>query len=123
VEEVRDIFGLTDKEAASNILQYNGEAISYQPGEFDLCLCSELFFDRSKNQSVEYHVDTIKALCLVANEVRIFPVKGNEKDVSLLVGPVMLQLQQENFGVEIKQVTHDDGKAMMRVWPETCELK
>jgi len=126
MKDVKENFGLTDQEASSNILHYQGEEISYQPGEFDLCLCSNFFFDRCKNQSVDYHVATIKALCDVAKEVRIFPIAGDHKDVSLLVGPVMLQLQQDDFSVEIKQVSTEKdngGNAMMRVWPVTCELK
>ena len=126
MKDLQQKFALTEQQANSKILEYSGQDISYQPDEFDLCLCDHMLFDRNKNSSVDYHVDTIKALCNVAKEVRIFPITADEQVVAELIGPVMLNLQQQNFGVEIKPVESDDNQAentMMRIWPDTCELK
>lgn len=126
MKDLMQKFALTSQQTKSKILDYNGQDINYSSGEFDLCLCDHVLFDRTKDKSVGYHVDTIKRLCEVAKEVRIFPITADEQVVTSLVGPVMLNLQQQNFGVEIKPVGSDDNhgeNTMMRIWPETCELK
>jgi len=101
------------------------DKLSFTDKQFDLVLCSHFLFTDCEDQTVEYHVAHIKELCRVAIETRIFPLLDRMGEVSPLVGPVMLELQNQNYSVEIKEVPFEfqkGGNAMMRVWSETCEL-
>ncbi len=48
--------------------------LPFADGEFDLALCSHLLFLYSDLLSLEFHLESIKKLCRVAKEVRIFPL-------------------------------------------------
>lgn len=41
---------------------------------FDLAVCSHLLFLYSEHLSEDFHVESIKELCRVAGEARIFPL-------------------------------------------------
>ena len=91
---------------------------------FDLALCSDLVFHTRlypDNQPDE----VIMELCRVAREVRIFPLLDEHGDISDQLGPAMLNLQQQNFGVEIKEVPYQllaGSNAMLRVWVTECKV-
>lgn len=91
---------------------------------FDLALCSHYLFANSA-LTLENHVNYIKEMCRVAKETRIFPLSNAYGEVSDLLGPVMLQLQIEHYGVELKQVAYEfqrGSNAMLRIWPTTCAV-
>jgi len=93
--------------------------------QFDLALCSHYLFANSQNQSVAYHVAAIENLADIAKEVRIFPLLNSYGDIPEIVGPVMHELHNKEFGVEIKAVDYEfqkKGNAMLRVWAQTCEV-
>lgn len=86
-------------------------------GKFHLALSSHYLFVR-EDLTLDQHLKAICEACRVANELRIFPL--NEHDVvSPILGPVLLELQKRNFGLEIRQVNYEIQKgsnAMLRVW-------
>lgn len=93
---------------------------------FELAVSSHFLFANIDNQDVDFHVNVIKQMCRVAKEVRIFPLIDRFANVSELLGPVLLMLQQANYGVEVKQVEYplqQKGNAMLRVWPLQCDIK
>lgn len=101
------------------------DQLPFDDFQFDLAFCSHYLFANIDNQDVEHHVNVIKEMCRVAQEARIFPLIDRFTNVSELLGPVLLQLQQANFGVEVKQVNYslqEKGNAMLRVWPLQCEV-
>jgi len=82
---------------------------------FELLLCADLLFTQ----------ELINELCKLATEVRIFPLPNNQTAVVQELGPMMLALQQRNFGVEIRVVNHpqrNHDNAMLRVWAKECGL-
>ena len=92
---------------------------------FDLALSSHDLFADPKTQSVEFHLETLHELARVAKEVRVFPLIQREGEPSELLGPVLLGLQQANFGVEVREVScalYPEGNAMLRVWAQACEV-
>lgn len=92
---------------------------------FELALCSHYLFGERAVEDVSVHTADILEMCRVAHEVRIFPLLDSHGDISPLVGPVMLALQQENMGVELRQVNYQfqkNGNAMLRVWAQECQL-
>ncbi|STX29578.1 SAM-dependent methyltransferase [Legionella beliardensis] len=92
---------------------------------FDLALSSHYLFADLENQDVDFQVKAIKELARVAKEVRIFPLINRDGQPSAFLGPVLLQLQQDNYGIEVKSVIYNlqpKGNAMLRVWAQQCTL-
>ncbi|MGQ3890392.1 hypothetical protein [Legionella sp. CNM-4043-24] len=92
---------------------------------FDLALSSHYLFGELDNQDLDFHVQMIRELARVAREVRIFPLGDFNGQMSALTGPVLLALQQENYGVEVRSIRYHlqaKGNAMLRVWAQECRI-
>jgi len=92
---------------------------------FDFALSSHYLFADLDDQDVDFHLSVIKELTRVAKEVRIFPLIDRYSQPSPFLGPVLLGLQQSNFGVEVREVAYHlqpSGNAMLRVWAQECQL-
>lgn len=92
---------------------------------FDFALCSHYLFADLDDQDVDFHLKVIKELARVAKEVRIFPLIDRHNKPSPFLGPVLLGLQEEKLGVEVRKVDYHlqpSGNAMLRVWAQQCPL-
>lgn len=92
---------------------------------FDYALSAHYLFADLEELTLEHHLMVIKELARVAKEVRIFPLIDRYGNTSDFLGPVLLALQQENYGVEVREVKyhlHKTGNAMLRVWAQQCLL-
>lgn len=92
---------------------------------FDFALSSHYLFADLDDQTVDFHLSVIRELARVAKEVRIFPLIDREGNPSEFLGPVLLGLQKENYGVEVREVDfhlHQTGNAMLRVWAQQCDV-
>lgn len=92
---------------------------------FDLALCSHYLFADLEHQDVDFHVQILLELARVAKEVRVFPLIDCDGAPSALLGPVLLGLQQQHCGVELREVKYHlqtKGNAMLRVWAQQCDL-
>jgi hypothetical protein len=101
------------------------DATPFKDSAFDYALSSHYFFSDPKTQSVDFHVQVLGELARVANDVRIFPLIDRLGQPSPLLGPVLLGLQQANFGVEVREVAcplYPAGNAMLRVWAQQCSV-
>lgn len=90
---------------------------------FDLALCTDFIFHHLF--STQNIAIIVEELCRVSEEVRIFPLLDNQGKMSQELGPLMLLLQQKNYGVEVRQVpyqTLQGGNAMLRIWQQECHL-
>lgn len=118
---------LTDYTEGKQAGRYRSDVLpklNFENNEFDFCLCSHFLFANSE-LSLEAHVSYIKEMARVAKEVRIFPLSNAFGEISSLLGPVMLQLQMEQYGAEVKQVAYEfqqGSNAMMRIWATTCAV-
>ncbi|MFI4918140.1 MAG: hypothetical protein ACHP65_01130 [Legionellales bacterium] len=93
---------------------------------FDFALSAHYLFADLDDQTVDFHLAVIRELARVAKEVRIFPLIDREGKTSEFLGSVLLGLQQENYGVEVREVAfhlHKSGNAMLRVWAQQCNIK
>lgn len=91
--------------------------------QFDLALCTDFIFHHLL--STKDIAIIVEELCRVSEEVRIFPLLDNQGKMSEELGPLMLLLQQKNYGVEVRQVpyqTLQGGNAMLRIWQQECHL-
>jgi hypothetical protein len=93
---------------------------------FDTALSTHYLFVDAEDHEVDMHLQTIRELARVAKEVRIFPLMDRHGHASSLLGPVLLGLQQEEYGVEVREVMPHrgtKGHAMLRVWAQQCWVK
>jgi hypothetical protein len=103
----------------------DGLALPFTASQFGVALCSHFLFADLASQTPERHVQLIIELARVAKEVRIFPLIDKIGQVSPLLGPVLLGLQERNFGEEVREVAHalyPAGNAMLRVWAKQCDV-
>jgi hypothetical protein len=84
--------------------------LPFDDGEFDLALCSHLLFLYSLQLSFDFHVSSLKELCRVAEEVRIFPLLELGAVPSRHLAPVMEQLICEGYTINIRKVPFEFQK-------------
>lgn len=92
--------------------------------EFDLSLSSHYILADNEDD-LNVHLNIIKELLRVSKEVRIFPIIDRFSQPSKFLGPIMLALQQENYGIEVREVKYhlqSQGNAMLRVWAQQCAV-
>jgi len=93
--------------------------LPFDSDRFDLALCSHLLFTYSDLLSQEFHLASIRELCRVATQVRIFPLLNNfSTELSPLVPLVMKELTAQGHNVEIHQVSYEfqkGGNQMLQV--------
>jgi hypothetical protein len=108
--------------------RYYGAAdyhLPYPDFSFDFALSAHYLFADLEDQTLDVHLNIIRELARVAREVRIFPLIDLEGNSSEFLGPVLLQLQQNNYGVEVREVDyhlHQSKNAMLRVWAQQCDI-
>jgi hypothetical protein len=94
-------------------------SLPFAAGEFDLALCSHLLFTYSDLLSLEFHVESIRELCRVAKEARVFPLLPSfGTGHSPHLAPVMETLSAQGCLCEIKRVPYEfqkGGNEMLRV--------
>ncbi len=128
-EQSADQF-LADYEAGrkeGRYVQAKPPQLGFKDHQFDLALCSHFLFNKYFHKDIDQFLfDAVVELCRVAHEVRIFPLLDVKGEISKMIGPLMLHLQQNDYGVEIREVKYEfqkGGNAMMRVWANTCDVK
>lgn len=109
--------GLTENRYVQGMLP----KLPFKDHQFDLMLCSFSFFE--KKAHLEDYWRMLIEMLRVATEIRIYPIL-NDKNSSEVLGPLMLKLQANGFGVEIRSVKFPNlpHSAMLRVWSQNCQL-
>ena len=90
---------------------------------FELLLCTDFLFNPPASSGTAQEM--MDELCKLAAEVRVFPLPQDKNAVAAELGPMMLALQQRNFGVEIRAVNYppcNQASAMLRIWAKECEV-
>ncbi len=96
----------------------NLPSLPFKSAAFDLALSSHLLFLYSGHFSEEFHVDSIKELCRVASEVRIFPLLSLDSETSKHLAPVTERLRRDGFSLDITRVDYEfqrGGNRMLTV--------
>ena len=75
--------------------------------EFELALCSHFLFLYSDHLSLEFHLTSIRELCRVAGEVRIFPLLTMAKKRSPYIQAVIATLCASGYSARIEQVPYE----------------
>ena len=122
------VFELTEKMLSEPILVYrsprlvlpegpvtthalNERPLPFKDFQFACAVSTYTFF--STQQAIDESVAELQELARVAKEVRLAPLHLQETQVNAVLGPIVLALQQLNYGVEIKA-------DLLRIWPLVC---
>lgn len=92
--------------------------LPFEDGEFDIALCSHFLFLYSEHLSEDFHVQSIKELCQVASEARIFPLLELGAKRSRHLDTVVDSLEKGGFVVNVEKVPYEfqkGGNEILRV--------
>ena len=92
--------------------------LPFRTSEFGLALCSHYLFLYSPHLSLDFHLRSIRELCRVAREVRIFPLLELGAVPSRHLDEVRKKLREEEYTVSIVPVDYEfqrGGNRMMKV--------
>ncbi len=81
--------------------------LDFQNKQFQLALCSHFLFLYSEHLSFEFHLDSIRELCRIAEEVRIFPLLNLAQLRSPYIDEVCSTLAKEGIISEIISVPYE----------------
>ena len=87
-------------------------------GQFDLAVCSHLLFLYSDQLSLDFHRQSIKELCRVSREVRIFPLLALDCRMSPYISPIQSYFRDMGYAIDILHVPYEfqkGGNEMMRI--------
>ncbi len=90
--------------------------LSFDDGEFELALCSHYLFLYSEHVNLNEHIQSMKELCRVAKEVRVYPllsISNNEESSHL--HPVKVELERDGVNVSLVPVKYEFQKGATRM--------
>ena len=80
--------------------------LAFKDKAFDLALCSHFLFLYSDHLNFEQHLQSIKELCRVATEVRIYPLMSLDGKLSEHLVPVINELKEDGIKTSIQKVEY-----------------
>jgi hypothetical protein len=91
-------------------IEGNLPIMQFKDREFGIALCSHLLFLYSSHFSEDFHMQSVKELCRVAEECRIFPLLELGARPSRHLHPVVSRLKDAGFSVKIEKVDYEFQK-------------
>ncbi|XGV96827.1 MAG: SAM-dependent methyltransferase [Leptolyngbya sp. BL-A-14] len=101
---------LNDYEAGKREGRYLIDALpklAFPDRAFDLALCSHFLFLYSEQLNEQFHLDSIREMLRVSQEVRIFPLLTLMRERSPHLDPVMETLTDQGYRLTIKTVPYE----------------
>jgi hypothetical protein len=92
--------------------------LPFKDQAFDLALCSHLLFLYSAQLDTSFHEKSLRELCRVAREVRVFPLLALNGDSSPHLESCIALMRPEGFSVAIDEVRYEfqrGGNTMLRI--------
>lgn len=86
--------------------------------QFELALCGHFLFSYSEQLSIEFHLDALRELCRVADEIRIFPIVALSGDVAPALPVVIETMAQEDYQFDILTVPYQfqkNGNQLLKI--------
>ena len=80
--------------------------LPFEDNAFDLVLCSHYLFLYSEHVNLEEHILSMKELCRVANEVRVYPLVTLEGKLSSYLDPIVSELRNDGLDVSFQKVKY-----------------
>ena len=94
-------------------------SLPFASGSFRLAVCSHLLFLWSALLSESFHIESLKELCRVAHEVRVFPLLTLRREPSPHLAAVRSALDADGWTSEVVSVKYElqrGGNQMLRVF-------
>lgn len=91
--------------------------------EFELALCSHLLFLYSDRLSDQFHLDSLREMARVAEEVRVFPLLDLDARRSRHLGAILELLEIDGYELEVVSVPYElqkGGNEMLRLVRNPC---
>lgn len=90
--------------------------LPFADAEFDLALCSHYLFLYSEHVNQDQHILSIRELCRVAKEVRVYPLLtiGNNEE-SPHLAPVIKALEASNINTTLVSVNYEFQKGATKM--------
>ena len=95
-------------------------SLPFADGAFDLALCSHFLFLYSQQRDEAFHLQSVRELCRVAREVRVFPLLALGGRPSPHLAAVQEALASDGHRVTVEHVPYEfqrGGNEMLRVRP------
>ena len=110
---------LSDYEVANDTGRYLNASLPELPfddGEFELALCSHYLFLYSEHVNQAQHILSMKKLCRVAQEVRVYPLLSiHTNQESIHLHPVMVELNARGIDVSLIEVVYEFQKGATKM--------
>jgi hypothetical protein len=93
-------------------------SLPFADESFDLALCSHLLFLYTTQLGDAFHHASVRELCRVAKEIRVFPLLALDWRRSPLVEPIVAALRAEAFEADITTVPYEFARGaneMLRI--------
>ena len=81
--------------------------LNFADQSFDLALCSHLLFLYSAHLDLDFHLESIKEILRVSQEVRIFPLLTLMQETSPYLDFIMSEFRNLGYFVEVKEVDYE----------------
>ena len=78
----------------------------FEDNTFDLALCSHYLFLYSEHVNLEEHILSMKELCRVADEVRVYPLVTLEGKLSSYLDPIVSELKNDGLDVSFHKAKY-----------------
>jgi len=93
-------------------------SLAFADDQFELALCSHFLFLYSDSLDLEFHIASIREMCRVAGEARVFPLLQLGSIPSPHVAPVTDHFRQAGYQAAIVRVPYEfqrGGNEMLRI--------
>lgn len=80
--------------------------LPFEDSTFDLALCSHYLFLYSEHVNLEEHLLSIKELCRVSNEARVYPLVTLEGNLSPHIDSVVSELRNDGLNVSFHKTKY-----------------
>jgi hypothetical protein len=84
--------------------------LGFGDGEFELAVCSHFLFTYSQQLSAQFHVESVRELCRVAGEVRLFPLLNMDGTPSPHAQVVVEAMRRDGCSADVVQVPYEFQK-------------
>ena len=90
--------------------------LPFEDGKFDLALCSHYLFLYSEHVNLSEHIQSLKELCRVAKEVRVYPLLSiNNNEESPHLHPVIAELEKNGISASLVSVKYEFQKGATKM--------
>ncbi|MCK5525222.1 MAG: SAM-dependent methyltransferase [Thiomargarita sp.] len=114
---------LSDYETGKDSERYINASLPVLPFKdkaFELALCSHYLFLYSEHVNQEQHISSLKELCRIATEVRVYPLLSLDNKQSRHLKPVMSALTDNGINVSLKPVKYEFQKGATEMLVAKC---